>query len=77
MIRNGNVCLNQIAALATVGTTISSLDELEALIIVFATVSELSDFPVENFDKLAYEGCSNYGVLTIIGLTTVRPTPVP
>ena len=48
--------MSQIAALATDGTTISSLDELEALRIVFATVSELSDIPVENFEKLAKEG---------------------
>ena len=77
LIKYGNVCLNQIPALATDGTTISSLDELEALIIVFATVSELSETPVENLEKLSNEGWSNNGVLTIIGLTTVNPTPVP
>ena len=55
-MKYGNVCLNQITTLATDGTTISNLDELEALRIVFATVSELSDIPVENFEKLAKEG---------------------
>jgi len=56
LIKYGNVCLNQIPALATDGTTISSLDELEALIIVFATVLELSETPVENLEKLSNEG---------------------
>ena len=44
---------------------------------VFATVSELREMPVENFENFSNEGWSNRGVLTIIGLTTVNPTPVP
>ena len=76
-MKYGKVCLNQIPALATGGTTISSFEELEALIIALATVSELSEIPVENFEKFSNEGWSNRGVLTIIGLTTVRPMPVP
>ena len=56
LIKNGNVCLNQIPALITDGTTSSSLEELEALIIVFATVSELREIPVENFEKFSNEG---------------------
>ena len=56
LMKYGNVCLNQIPALATDGTTISSLDEVDALTIAFATVSELSDIPVENFEKFSNEG---------------------
>jgi len=55
-MKYGKVCLNQIPALATDGTTISSFEELEALIIALATVSELSDIPVENFEKFSNEG---------------------
>ena len=50
--------MNQIPALATDGTTISSLEELEALTIAFATVSELSEMPVENFEKFSNDGLS-------------------
>ena len=55
-MKYGKVCLNQIPALATDGTTISSLDELDALIIAFATVSELSEIPVENLEKFSNDG---------------------
>ena len=56
LMKNGNVCLNQIPALATDGTTSSSLEELDALIIVFATVLELSEIPVENLEKFSNDG---------------------
>ena len=36
-MKYGKVCLNQIPALATGGTTISSFEELEALIIALAS----------------------------------------
>ena len=56
LIKNGNVCLTQIPALATEGTTNSSFEELEALSIVFATVLELREIPVENLEKFSNDG---------------------
>jgi len=43
--------LNHIPILTKDGTTISNLDESEALIIAFATVSALNEIPVANFVK--------------------------
>ena len=77
LIKNGNVCLAHIPALTTDGTTISNLEEFAALTTAFATVSELNEIPVAFFVKFSKEGWSNRSVLTIIGLTTVRSTPVP
>jgi len=48
LIRYGKVCFVQTAPLTTAGTIISSLDELAALSIAFATVSALNDVG-ENF----------------------------
>ena len=56
LIRNGNVCLNHIPILTKDGTTISSLDEFEALIIAFATVSALREIPVAYLVKFLKDG---------------------
>jgi len=76
-IKNGKLCFAHIPALATEGTTISSLDEFAALRIVFATFSGLNIAFVECLEKFSKDGWSNKGESTIIGLTTVRSTPVP
>jgi hypothetical protein len=56
LIKNGNVCLNQIPIRTNDGTTISNLDEFAALMIAFATVSELKEIPVANFVKFLNDG---------------------
>ena len=48
--------MNHIPILTKDGTTISNLDESEALIIAFATVSALNEIPVANFVKFLKEG---------------------
>ena len=75
LIKYGNVFFNQTTPLTTDGTIISNLEEFAAFRIAFATVVELRDIG-ENFGIFSNDGCSKKFVLTIIGLTTVIPTPV-
>ena len=51
-IKNGKFCFAHIPARATEGTTISNLDELAALRIVFATFSGLKITSVECLEKI-------------------------
>jgi len=55
-IKNGKFCFAHIPALATEGTTISSLDEFAALRIVFATFSGLKIAIVERLEKFSKDG---------------------
>ena len=55
-IKNGKFCFAHIPARATEGTTISNLDELAALRIVFATFSGLKIAIVERLEKFSKDG---------------------
>ena len=54
-MKKGKVCLNHTAILATEGTVISNLEELEARKIAFATVFGSSEVG-EYFDMFSKEG---------------------
>ena len=61
-IKNGKFCFAHIPALATEGTTISSLDEFAALRIVFATFSGLKIAIVEClWGHLKFYGTQHFG----------------
>ena len=75
LIRYGKVFFIHTAPRTTDGTIISNLEEFDAFRIAFATVFELREVG-ENFGIFSNDGCSKKLVLTMIGLTTVTPTPV-